>query len=83
VGKVPWLSTVETDIPSSVVTPCSVFGNSLVGVVRYGIGGDLVNTECVNTSIDSRSLYCLLGGRILRLMVLSLLRYVSILRATI
>ena len=43
----------------------------------------LENAERVNTSIDSRSLYCLLGGWVFHLVVLSLSRYVSILRATI
>jgi hypothetical protein len=67
----------------SCVTPCSVFNNSLVRVLRYGTDDDLVDVERVNTSIDSRSLYCLLGGQVLHLVVLSLSRYTLILRATV
>jgi hypothetical protein len=66
-----------------VLRPVAYSAIALIGVQRYGSSGDLGNAERVNTSIDSRSLYCLLGGRVLRLMVLSLSRYVSILRATI
>jgi hypothetical protein len=67
----------------TVLRPIAYLAIALIGVQRYGSGDDLENAERVNTSIDSRSLYCLLDGWVLHLVVLSLLRYASILHATV
>jgi hypothetical protein len=36
-----------------MLRPVAYSAIALVGVLRYGSGDDLVNAECVNTSIDS------------------------------
>ena len=80
----------SASVPSSssmcavmMLRPVAYSAIALIGVQRYGSSSDLGNAERVNTSIDSRSLYCLLGGWVLFLVVLSLLRYASILCATV